>query len=76
LPILNSSENEEIKNLISEFSLGINYEAGNVSELTEAILCIANQPELRLKLAKATRGFAEQKLDRLNRYIDLLKLFA
>jgi glycosyltransferase involved in cell wall biosynthesis len=76
LPVLNSSQNPEIRQLIAAYSMGINYQPGNVAELVLAIQQLALNPNERIAMGHASRLFAEQMLDRRKTYSVLLPLFS
>jgi glycosyltransferase involved in cell wall biosynthesis len=75
LPVLNSSQNPEIKQIILIHGLGINYQPGNVAEIVLAIQTLALNPNKRAAMGRASRFFAEQMLDRKKIYSALFPLF-
>lgn len=75
LPILNSSQNPEIKSIVVKNELGINYPPENVKALCDAILELAKKTETRQKMGANARAFAQQHLNRKVSYQVLFKLF-
>lgn len=73
IPILNGSLCKEMQNLVSENNLGINFIPENVDSLTESILNLSNDKELRLLCGRNAKRVAEEKFDRKNSYLEILK---
>ena len=76
LPILNSSQNPELKTLVEEKKLGINYPSGDAEDLSDAILGLSKNKHERLAMGMNARAFAEENLDRKRSYQVLFNLFA
>lgn len=74
LPIISTQENEEFKNLIDIYQMGINCGNDNVEEIAKAIVKLADNPGLRRKLGNNARRCAEEKFDRKNSYLEVLNL--
>lgn len=62
--ILNCGPCVEMKNLITDFNTGLNYESENVESLKNAICELYNNQELRMEQGKNARILAEDKFDR------------
>ncbi len=75
LPVLNSSQNPEIRQLIEDHGLGINHPSGNIEVLAAAIQHLATNPTERIAMGRASRLFAEEFLDRKKTYAALLPIF-
>lgn len=76
LPIVSTQENEEFRDLVEKYQLGINCENGNIHDLANNLLLLIENSELRKEMGKKSRLCAEQKFDRDNTYqtvIDLIK---
>lgn len=74
LPIISTQESKEFQNLINSYHMGINCDNDNVEEISEAIIKLADDPELRKKLGSNARKCAEEKFDRKNSYLEVLNL--
>lgn len=68
LPILNTQECEEYRNLVEEYNMGFNCENGDIEELAEKMLLLVNDGSLRLHMGKNARKCAEERFDRANTY--------
>ena len=68
LPILNCCQMEEVKNIILEKELGINYIPGNTSSLKEAILFLLENKDKMVEFSKKSKKFADEKFDRKESY--------
>lgn len=68
LPILNSSQEKEVIDLVNIKGLGINYIPGDITSLKNAILKIIIDGEKILKYGKNSRLFAEEYFDRKESY--------
>lgn len=68
LPILNCCQMEEVKNIILEKELGINYIPGNTSSLKEAILFLLENKNKMVEFSKNSKKFADEKFDRKESY--------
>lgn len=75
LPVINTQECEEYKNLVKEYNMGYNCKNDNPQELADKLLELYNKEELRTKMGNNNRKLAEEKFDRKVTYkkiIDLL----
>lgn len=74
LPVVNTQECPEYRNLVDDYQIGVNCENGNIKQLSEAINRLINDRDLRKRLGKNNRRLAEEKFDRLKTYQDILDL--
>ncbi|WP_240377984.1 glycosyltransferase family 4 protein [Bacillus piscicola] len=75
LPVINTQESQEYRDLITEYNSGINCENSNVKELAEKILMLCKNKELRNRMGENHRKLATDMFDRqktYNRIVDLL----
>ena len=72
LPVINTQENEEYKNLVDNYNMGINCENGNFREVAEKINFLIENDEIRFELGKGSRRCAVEKFDRENTYKELI----
>ena len=68
LPIVSTQENEEFVDLVNKYELGINCKNDDVFEIANAIIKLADNEELRLKLGRNARKCAEELFDRKTSY--------
>jgi rfaG protein len=68
LPILNCCQMEEVKNIILEKELGINYIPENSSSLKDAILFLLENKDKMIDFSKNSKKFADEKFDRKESY--------
>ncbi len=68
LPILNSCQEKEVLDLITDRQLGLNYIPGDVDSLKDSIKSIVGNTEKRKKYSKNSREFAEEYFDRKESY--------
>ena len=68
LPVLNSSENSEFKQMVKERKLGYSYNPGDVEQLTKLIEKLHENSDLRKVCGSNARKLAEEKFDRRTSY--------
>lgn len=68
LPVVNTQECVEYRNMISKYQCGINCEVSDTNQVAEAILLLINNADLRTKMGKASRKMAEECFDRKETY--------
>lgn len=73
LPVLNTQESLEYRNLIENYNMGINCKNGDAEDLAEKLKLLIENKELRIKMGKNARRCAEEKFDRKNSYLELIK---
>lgn len=74
LPVINTQECQEYRNLIDEYHCGINCEVGSSEQVAEAILKLANEIDLRFEMGKNHRRLGVEKFDRRNSYKHIVDL--
>lgn len=72
IPILNGSLCNEMKMLVEENKLGLNFEPENVTSLKDAIITLLNNPKLCKIYGENARRIAEEKFNRSNSYIEII----
>lgn len=75
IPVINTQECEEYRNLVEQYQCGINCEVGNVQEVADANEKLAVDSNLRNKMGKSSRKLAVERFDRRVTYYDIVKLF-
>ena len=76
LPVINTQECMEYRDLIDEYKCGINCEVGNSQQVADAIIRLASNPELCKDLGANSRKLADERFDRRQSYkqiIDFIK---
>ena len=68
LPVINTQECKEYRDLVDKYKMGFNCENGNIEELAEKILYLVKNKELRKKMGNNARKCAEEKFDRKQSY--------
>lgn len=76
LPVVNTQECSEYRNLVTGYNMGINCENGDAQGLAEAIERLILHPKLRKEMGRNNRRLAEARFDRSVTYqeiVDLIK---
>lgn len=73
LPVINTQECQEYRNLVDEYQMGFNCQNGNSKEMADRIIQLVENPELRENMGRNSRRCAEEKFDRKNTYHELIK---
>ena len=68
LPVLNTQESPEYRNLVDEYKIGLNCENGNAKDLAEKLIYLMADPELCLRMGDNARRCAEECFDREHSY--------
>lgn len=74
LPVINTQENMEYRNLVEEWNCGINCICGNVQDTANAIVKLVENPSLCEEMGRKARELGEMKFDRRNTYLNIIKL--
>lgn len=73
LPVLNTQECEEYRNLIKKYNCGINCKNDDAKDLSEKILYLYNNRNIRKEMGRNNRILAEEKFDRKKSYSKILE---
>ena len=76
LPVINTQNNYEYRELLKEYDAGINCENGNIQDISNKIELLILDDEKRKKLGGNNRKLAEEKFDRektYNKIVDLIQ---
>lgn len=68
LPVLNTQENEEYRNLVKDYQMGFNCKNNDPDDLAEKLGLLVFDERLRLQMGKNARRCAEERFDRENTY--------
>ncbi len=74
LPVVNTQECIEYRNLVDEYEMGLNCNNNDAVDLANKIMVLLSDFELRKKMGMNSRKLAEDKFDRKNTYSSLIKL--
>lgn len=74
LPVINTQECIEYRNLLKKYNAGINCKCNNINDLADAIQLLCNNAELRQRLGKNSRLMAEDLFDRKKTYNEILDI--
>ncbi|WP_295218811.1 glycosyltransferase family 4 protein [Ruminococcus sp.] len=68
LPVINTQECQEYRDLVDEYKMGFNCENGDSREIAEKIILLVNDSTLRTNMGGNARRCAEEKFDRKSSY--------
>lgn len=68
IPVINTQESQEYRNLVDSYVMGLNCKSGNARELAQAIENLSALVDLRKQMGKNARRCAEEKFDRKTTY--------
>jgi glycosyltransferase involved in cell wall biosynthesis len=74
LPILNTQECQEFRNLITEYNVGLNCENNDSKDLANKILKLYKDEKLRKTMGQNSRTLAEEKFNRSRTYKRIMEL--
>ena len=74
LPVINTQECEEYRNLVQDFNIGINVENGDIEALAKQIEILYKDETLRKNLGQNNRKLAEERFDRKYTYTKIIDL--
>ena len=72
LPVINTQNSDEYKNLVETYKMGFNCKSGDACDVAEKISILVNDPELRKTMGKNARRCAEEKFNRNATYKELI----
>lgn len=68
LPVINTQENLEYRNLVNEYKCGINCDCGNSEQVAQAIERLMKDKDLREKMGANSRRLGVERFDRRTAY--------
>ena len=74
LPVINTQECQEYRDLLNEYNAGINCKCENAYEVKNAIILLLNNRDLRIKMGINSRKLGEEKFDRSVTYENIAEL--
>lgn len=73
VPVINTQESEEYRNLVDSYNCGINCRCGNVEDVSYAIEKLLNDLELRKTMSEGQIRLGKDKFDRRYTYPQIVK---
>lgn len=74
LPVINTQNSDEYRELVDRYEAGFNCENGNVEDIANKLEQLINNKKLRDKLGEGNRKLAVEKFDRDKTYNEIIKL--
>lgn len=74
LPVVNTQECMEYRNLITQWSCGINCDVDSTEQVADALLELIQNEDKRATMSLNSRKMAETIFDRKNSYLELVRL--
>lgn len=72
LPVINTQENEEYRNLVEKYHMGFNCKNGDPMDLAAKLKTVIDDEHLRIEMGKGARKCAEERFDRRRTYQELI----
>ena len=72
LPVINTQDSSEYRELIEEYNMGLNCENGNAEDLAEKLLRLVGDEEMRKEMGRNAHRCAKEKFDRGCSYKELI----
>lgn len=73
LPVVNTQESDEYRELINEYEMGFNCKNNDAADLAEKLKILIDDEGLRKQMGKNARRCAEERFDRTQTYITLIR---
>ncbi len=74
LPVVNTQECEEYRNLLVRYQAGLNCRCEDARDMADKLQLLADDPELRYRMARNARTLGEEKFDRSKTYQSICDL--
>lgn len=71
LPVINTQESPEYRNLVEDYNMGFNCKNGNTEEIAEKIKTLIEDKSLRDEMGRNARRCAVERFDRMTSYCKL-----
>ncbi len=68
VPVVNTQESPEYRQLLERYGAGINCRTGNAADVADALAKLLDDPELRTELGRNNRRMAQELFDRNTTY--------
>lgn len=73
LPVLNTQENQEYRDLVRDYDMGFNCSNSDPADLADKLKLLIVNPEFRVKMGENARRCAEERFDRRRTYQELIR---
>ena len=73
LPVVNTQECQEYRNLLESYGCGINCEVESAKQVAKALQELIENPEKRKQMGANSRRMAEERFDRRNTYQQIVR---
>ena len=74
LPVINTQESAEYRQLVDDYKCGINCRIGDAIDVANAIVLLSNDEPLRKQMGKNARKLGIERFDRRNTYMKIVDL--
>lgn len=74
LPVVNTQECQEYRNLLNSYECGINCEVDSVNQVAKALQELIENPQMRKQMGSNSRRMAEERFDRRNTYPQIVRV--
>ncbi len=74
LPVVNTQESREYRNLLDNYHCGINCDSDSCEEVAEAVKKLITDKDERLLMGKNSRRLAEERFDRQKSYLNIVRV--
>lgn len=74
IPVVNTQENNEYRNLVEEYKIGYNSSDNDLSDLVVKMKRLIKNKKLRDEMGRNNRNLAEEKFDRKKTYNQIVKI--
>lgn len=74
LPVINTQENAEYRELVDKYQIGYNCDNENVYEISERIEYLIKNEKVRIQMGRNNRKLAEEKFDRKKTYTKIMNI--
>ena len=74
LPVINTQESQEYRDLVNTYKCGINCECGNPQSVANALEILAKDPALRKEMGENARKLGVERFDRRNTYKQIVQI--
>lgn len=73
LPVINTQESLEYRNLVTEYNMGLNCNNGDSKDIADKMLDLINSPKIE-EMKRNSRRLAEEKFDRKKTYLKIIEI--
>lgn len=74
LPVVNTQECIEYRNLVDGYKMGLNCNNNDEVDLSEKLITLLSDAELRKEMGRNSRKLAEEKFDRKRTYLEIITM--